>query len=1073
MADAPNYEEIEMGSGVTWEETKTKLNNNFQRSKDSLEQKVDTEVGHGLYPDVDAEKLAGIDPGATNYVQPPDVVQDSEYEGKMHTLLKQFEETRSITDGMFNGSGFIDFGSHYLAQGTVNQGLYQLIGEANPDTIYTGFEGDINGVSDTNYPQVSVAGVVHKIVGVGYADDGGRNKITFPTSEQGTRSYDSVTGGVIDYLTDVDPKYGNVAPDLNEAVARNFEGLVVNSDFRNGQTEGWVIQNSAIVFISYSREVGIDYGGAANPSVANSLDTVNVGDDLEITLEVKSPIGEGVRVDLDGVDGLVDGVGNAFGGPSGESTNGEWVSVKYSATATSNVGVGIFSIGSGNSCMFRGLSVHKVSNKPIISRTDLCFIETFDQLISQYDIVLPFGLTQYLSAAFEGIVTEPLTDLGVGQPYSSFYEGDTGTVGTGVEWSSLSPTIKEKILANPYNNIRMTEDGLVQRCVRINVVRGLGDDWGRANFFDTEDKSWAAMQYKRQNSLTKIVPRGSYDGDFASFSGDLKTGQVDGQFNLFDDVSWNVYDLAKVQFGQCLAVHSDGATAFTGAYDGNSFALPVCLVGRDNQGASHPVYNQSGCRKFNADGLPDSVYWYEGSAGKPYSTKQCFIDATDLYNLMGFVGFNRYTGTISSGKSGKPINGQYQYFDGIYAGRVQDLRLNCNKQDPSRLQTSQQRKAVAGTIRGKGKVPFSTVYDDAGSGSDASASRLWYSEADGRLKVYTNNLPQGGDYFFLIDSTNQLIIRGKVDLAVEDRYFQALRESLIPYLGSLPSSGESGTGNEVYYILEKELSAEYDELPWVDIIGNPENILETFPAGCVGQWVPATPDGVRDSFPLNRKSNVSNAYNLRTSDNGVVWTLGYNPAIDTVANGVTHTNEPVGQVRLYYYPSLAEFTESDIIRPLYGDVGDVWISARDTVAKGNRFAPSLIGEILKSNIGESDSIYRSVLAYSFDTAGTLSVSTVANRKLRHYDIGVVGAPNNESHAVKVTSHLVERDGLLYNQHHAEEMVYTLPTGGWDDDTTLAVVDNESTKTDLNGSTVKIVTHTDKFPCGIADNKGVA
>ena len=97
MSDEPVYEEIEMGSGVTWEETQAKLNNNFQKSKESLGSKVGEEVGKSLYPDVDADKLAGIESRANNYSLPTDVVQDDNYN---HTDNNFSDGNKSKLDGL-------------------------------------------------------------------------------------------------------------------------------------------------------------------------------------------------------------------------------------------------------------------------------------------------------------------------------------------------------------------------------------------------------------------------------------------------------------------------------------------------------------------------------------------------------------------------------------------------------------------------------------------------------------------------------------------------------------------------------------------------------------------------------------------------------------------------------------------------------------------------------------------------------------------------------------------------------------------------------------------------------------
>lgn len=350
-------------------------------------------------------------------------------------------------------------------------------------------------------------------------------------------------------------------------------------------------------------------------------------------------------------------------------------------------------------------------------------------------------------------------------------------------------------------------------------------------------------------------------------------------------------------------------------------------------------------------------------------------------------------------------NDQYEFYDAIYAGQVHDLRLSANKQDYNRLLEDGIHKAVAGETRGKGKLVFTKVFPSVG--------------------------------------------------AVEAEYIVV------------------NSDNAAAVVAEKELSPEYDSLPWVDIIGDPARIAATFPNGCVGQWVPVIPPSSgTGTFPHNRKVAALHGRALLDTNTGS-WSYSDSPTgTDLVSNETVQSYQP-HHVVLYDYDALADFTKPDTNRAVKGELGDVYVSSSPLVARGNRLMPSLT-----SQIGKATTSYDKFFKLSEYNVETNQQDLLAN--VVTLPTPIIGSENN-SDAVKTLYKLVEIDGLLYVQYHGSQLIYD--TGGttgneWGDTVAattysnaygvIPIVDNESTRVDLNSNTVKTFTHTELIPIGIAD-----
>lgn len=547
--------------------------------------------------------------------------------------------------------------------------------------------------------------------------------------------------------------------------------------------------------------------------------------------------------------------------------------------------------------------------------------------------------------------------------------------------------------------------------------------------------------------------------------------------------------------------------------------IGICLVQRLNQGAYHPVWNSEGCRKFRNPTV-SNAFWYDYDLkNKVNSTKKCFTNPT----IIGEAGYHELSGFITSSYgTGRPD--QYKFYDAIYAGQVEDLRLNANKQDYNRLLEEGIRKAVAGETRGKGKVPFLTSEGRITSQDNPAVTGTYIADATGELialdagVVVWITYPDGSLNVRTVIRTNS----GKVII--------------------LNDIIDRKKGATVWF--HKWLTPEYDSLPWVDITGSPENIAATFPNGVVGQWIPNIPNNTVKHFALNRKSLQTSVTCVESTDNGTTW-IEVNRDLLTATNDFVHT-KPANEVSLISYSSLSNFTEANNNLAIEGEVGKVITTNYYEPHHGNRLVPSLLSKIAVSSTtwGINNKILAKMPMVNISMDFRFNVIPPIEGQL--HEPMILDAPANNSPTVKTLYTLIEKHGLLYMQYHGSELKYkhrqvetitiTTFTGnigkiyyihpvtnsriggkfiqvvppqtsvsinidyllclpddtivsafsnevvpylkvwdgtGWGDDSTIPIVDGESIRQNLNGDVVKTFCHHELIPIGIADTSSTS
>ncbi len=893
------------------------------------------------------------------------------------------------------GSGSLEWGKHFsngAEHRSINQGIWSANTQAS--VLYMGAEAPVSNdsTSRTFSPIQLVDGVQHKITNVNTASAAETNAISFPDAPDGTKTYDSATGVVTPHATS------------NEA----FEGLCTNGDFRNGDDGSWIKSGVTV------SALGIDFSGSSGAQECYQDTPIPYVDfDISFTATTTGTI----QVYLYGT-GAQDGSIN-ISVVVGRNKVTLPISSRTSSFGTDDR----LSFRDSDGTKFNGtisnISIIPTTVSVITSRKDLVFLETWHEAI---DVVYPLGNVQYGAVTYKGIA---LDNTLVAQGYSAFGAWDTTTTGHGALWSTMTFDDRMKFIEDPENNIYFDSETnqYIQVRHRVSVIEGLGDEWGDGVSVDS-----TIFRYGT-GDLSRVYAQGS-----GTTSKDF-TASTSSSFGGFNSAS--VKDDNNDILGEFHTVE-----AYTRGHNGKCFAVPICLVQRLNQGAMHPVYNPQGCAMFAS---------ISGSQGKWLEGKHVVNSKSDCFiPWINGVTSGYAFGYISSSLTGR--SDQYEFYDPIYAGMVEDLRLNANKLDLNRLLEDSKRSDVAGTTRGKSKVPFTKVTSLPISDSS--------SIGGGSRKLIYNSV----NHFNLDDGQEETVIGSYLENSGVLRKVLTIAYALTnTYITLDGTTNYTSVCNAVIGRTDI-LSAEYDSIPHVDLIGDPANIALTFPDGVIGEWIPVIPDGTTKDFSLNRKSIDSILDYVRTIDGGVNWNTG-NRTVDTVTNSINMSSGivPTNAVIILHYESLSDFTEPSANSKVIGQVGDVFASQAYVVEDGNRLIPSLIGKVATTANTYPYSQTHSLTSKGYTTS-TGVLQGHADFKPRHNNLGLPN-PLNLGPAVKVLSTFTEIDGLIYPQYHFAELKHD--GTDWGDDNTIPIVDNMSTKTDDNAVTVSIGCHTGKIPLGIA------
>ncbi|TMO67469.1 hypothetical protein [Pseudoalteromonas aurantia] len=648
------------------------------------------------------------------------------------------------------------------------------------------------------------------------------------------------------------------------------------------------------------------------------------------------------------------------------------------------------------------------TNKVITSRKDLVFLESWHEKIADKDVVYPLGNVQYGASSYEGVSL--LNNL-VAQGYSAFGEWDENTQGYGAKWSSLTDAQKALFLSEPEHNIYYDAEAkiYVQVRYRIRVVEGVSDDWNELRPSVHEITTEWAIANRRRITFVQ--------GSDLSISSTVFVMKGHTQTTL-----------TKVDMG----IAEGEARTFGRASFGSTkpLALPIAVVQRMNQGAYHPTYNPMGTRRWNTTGVWANYNWYHPRVLAATNTATCFqITIGNPANNDDNGAFINSGYINSSHGSGR--QDQYKFYDAIYAGQVEDLRLNANKLDVNKLREDSILKAVAGTLRGKGSLPklrIQTFEKNGGffnngywMGKDGNAQFALGADFDSWhtqpwLNSFNRNQPLRGRAFgacYIVRHDNNAVIRAEVtDGGTTGQNIYCSAEVDVP------------DGTTISIIMYDTTSPEFDSLPWTDIVGYPERIAATFPDGVVGQWVPQLPNDETDQlFTANRKSLSHPSVNaLRTMDNGETW-----QAITSAVNEKNQIKDTwnTQSVGLVHYETLSHFTNLADNAQIVGTTGNVYQGNFHQIDRGNRLNSSVSGVIAKQGSTHKGVGFLSTNSFTYESWSIAPLKLTAAAQPEHQRVDL--ASGNESGAMKTLPTITEKNGLYYLQLHGAELKHHKPT----------------------------------------------
>ncbi|WP_154219022.1 hypothetical protein [Vibrio parahaemolyticus] len=886
---------------------------------------------------------------------------------------------RALASNEFAASGFVHYGTGYtnnVNNFIINEGMWTteaITDQANKVRMGRSVtDGGQTGTSKTPFPVTTIAGFISKLIGINELDK--RVAIKFPEAPIGTVVYDS-TGNcrgsgkaTLDLTKDVDPKYGDVAGSVNEAVARAFEGWLKNADFRNGTSE-WTYGNYAVL-TPENGALRITNNGSINGQLSPKTPTDSPRTKVKATIVI-SDLQGGARpvVQYQPVAGTYKAIDLHEGVNEVEldftAARSLLIQPKGSTTA---------------SMLVHLVDIRPLTEEVVINRVDMFGFEYFLEEISKANpFVYPYGCIQSKLTSIEGIATKesnrPIT-------YYSVFDGDTTSKGKGVDFWAATDDQKRALVSNTDHNIYLLDDGrLVQWRVRQRTIAGIGNGKWR-NINPVGIGVTTAENILNWDGGTRVK---------AQAGGDVVMTGSTGYFTSYQLKQYN----DKPELGVFTARYASNCVDYECYFD-------VCgVVPRLNQGAYHPSFNPMGAAAWHKWGVAADLPWYDSrvvsgitSAGK------CFTEVSATTQIAKTPG----SGRISHGKNKRPDG---KFYDAIYAsgqGGVIDYRLPAwdvsSKEEASKVF----QKVVNGTYRGEELAVWTKANPRlSGTSHSGGVNVYWYrSGSEYHSKIYGISRaemgnPEKGDLITVWDSTTGFIMYGKAASTPSDG-----NELNIWCYGAFGDSDVIGTvANGVYVIVTKPTNIPVSgNFTQVDVIGNPAEILAT-PAlanGWLGGWIPLIPDGSSKNHPLTRKAIESLVHVKITSNNGGSWVT-----TDLTANMTTNTLDGrftgAEEITLYSYTAFAKQTKGSTNKPVLNSAGGLGAVAQSggfhAITWGALLVESLIGKVPTSSVGGAGMSLSDWINIPIQHDGKIHVGDL--KKVEPFD---KPRPNNDSPAVK-------------------------------------------------------------------------
>ncbi|MBE3662184.1 hypothetical protein BOO91_14720 [Vibrio navarrensis] len=989
---------------------------------------------------VSEQNAAAIVTGGTATIDPsPGKIPLANSQGKISSgwlTALAFARTKADMDAMrasvnrqCAASGMIHAGKAERGL-MVNEGMWTISDATLPNVLLLGRSslGDRVGQSETDYPVFSLSGFPVQFRAVNSTGEWTPLVAKFPQAPDGTDIYDSSgncrgTGKpTLNLLTEVDPKYEDVAPNVNEAVARAFEGVVKNGDFRNGQS-AWVGTGSIT-----NNEMILGSGQYL-------WQTTSAYHDISAT---KDYIVEVVATD---VVGTVEASIYADANKAFYRTLSNGLNVFNITDFTFNFGVTAdyvrLSASSGASAKILSVSVREVTEEVVTERVDLSGLEGYlEEITPAKPYIYPYGGINNQATSVDGIATtvdnvRPIT-------YFANFDGDTTSRGRGWNLNDLTDAQLLTILQNPYHHVYVIDGKLVQFRVRPRTIAGAGNgDW--SNTDTTSIRKWLEFKaveglYVRAQGYNESGP--SFSSSGYGYNTDESRPQLQGRLHTGVFTSYST----------------------SSAYNGECYFYVLATVLRLNQGAYHPSFNPLGTKKWQKQSALGANSWHQGDVGDNLVKSIAFNQTLTT----GVVGARENTGAIGQ-DSGRPDG---KFYDAIYpdgAGGVIDRRLSAfpiTMEDYFKAMA----KAENGTMRGMEKLvetaatPYEftivnfyngATYVGLGSNNTPLEFRDWVLDP----------INSGRKAWIYLDGEKFECIASGSDVGNGTFWYLAHR------YGDL----RTRLGNAVnkYIVLSREVNLSVSgNFLQTDVIGHPANILQVgaLKNGWVGSWIPELGTGTKT---LTRKSLVASAKVVWTTNLGGSWSSGDSWGIDLVTNKSVNSVDPSLAIVIASYPAAAKVTKPSSASKVYGykkGLGSVITTQDYRTDKGALLAESLMGQVLTSNA--SGKRYGSCPLTSDLVGLSGRLYTVAGYLPEHQPI-MMSQPNNSSPAIKILPHAVSENGQATLGFAWNELKHN--GTNWGDDGTMLVIDNTGTYNNLNGEACLYGYAVSALPIGWVDN----
>ena len=445
------------------------------------------------------------------------------------------------------GSGFDSFGwgstSIPSTDYIVNEGMW--VRSTVPNTIHSSrSDASSQGISKSKIPIVNINGVQHKIF------DNGGDRINLPTAPT-----------IYPYDTVLTPE--QIASGVIKHADASNSGLIVNGKF-DTDTSGWTAYyNGTISEVNGKIRLTDTLADGGSARAVQGIQTV-IGKKY-IAETVSSNINNATTHSL-----------AVFTGSSGDGSNvsiltqanAQTFRLEFVATTSiSYITIMVNASVANGYAEFDNIAVYPAD---AISRSDLVFLESWHEDISEKNFVYPLGNVQYFgvnSDGLTGIANGAFAGSATYSLFSDTWQTASALIGKGYVWSSLTEVQKKAFISNPENNCYLDGDKVIQVRYRIRVVQGSGDSWEFPQV-----TSLSPLQY---NASLLVKPKGKN----VSISTDVGTSASGGIFAGFSHAF--VDGVSQINGDVGIAQGVSGVDSlFSGAYEGKCYALPIALVHR-------------------------------------------------------------------------------------------------------------------------------------------------------------------------------------------------------------------------------------------------------------------------------------------------------------------------------------------------------------------------------------------------------------------------------------------------------------------------------------------------------------